>query len=203
MYHTYKYKPVSTMLSAIARSTEKILRRSYTHLNNNQKILLSTFAVHNTSKYKSKIEERISMLGHQLPSASTPAGSYISCVRSGNMIYTAGHLPFDVNGELITGKVGKDVTEEEAAHAAEMVTLGILATLKNEISNLDDIKRIVKVTGFVAAVDNFEKHPTVLNGCSNLLGDIFEERGVHSRSAVGVYTLPLNACVEIEAIVEV
>ena len=150
----------------------------------------------------SKIEERISMLGHQLPSASTPAGSYISCVRSGNMIYTAGHLPFDVNGELITGKVGKDVTEEEAAHAAEMVTLGILATLKNEISNLDDIKRIVKVTGFVAAVDNFEKHPTVLNGCSNLLGDIFEERGVHSRSAVGVYTLPLNACVEIEAIVE-
>ena len=93
------------------------------------------------------------------------------------MIYTAGHLPFDVNGELITGKVGKDVTEEEAAHAAEMVTLGILATLKNEISNLDDIKRIVKVTGFVAAVDNFEKHPTVLNGCSNLLGDIFEERG--------------------------
>ncbi len=151
----------------------------------------------------SKIEERISMLGHQLPSASTPAGSYISCVRSGNMIYTAGHLPFDLNGELITGKVGKDVTEEEAAHAAEMVTLGILATLKNEISNLDDIKRIVKVTGFVAAVDNFEKHPTVLNGCSNLLGDIFEERGVHSRSAVGVYTLPLNACVEIEAIVEV
>ena len=91
------------MLNAIARSTEKILRRSYTHLNNNQKILLSTFAVHNTSKYKSKIEERISMLGHQLPSASTPAGSYISCVRSGNMIYTAGHLPFDVNGELITG----------------------------------------------------------------------------------------------------
>ena len=80
----------------------------------------------------SKIEERISMLGHQLPSASTPAGSYISCVRSGNMIYTAGHLPFDLNGELITGKVGKDVTEEEAAHAAEMVTLGILATLKNE-----------------------------------------------------------------------
>ena len=66
----------------------------------------------------SKIEERISILGHQLPSASTPAGSYISCVRSGNMIYTAGHLPFDVNGELITGKVGKDVTEEEAAHAA-------------------------------------------------------------------------------------
>ena len=97
------------MLSAIARSTEKILRRNYTHLNNNQKILVSTFAVHNTSKYKSKIEERISMLGHQLPSASTPAGSYISCVRSGNMIYTAGHLPFDLNGELILsfGNFGK------------------------------------------------------------------------------------------------
>ena len=150
----------------------------------------------------SKTEERIAELGYKLPSVSTPAGAYISCVRSGNMIYTAGHLPFDTNGDLITGKVGKDVTEEEAVYAAEMVTLNILATLKNTISSLDDIKRVVKVTGFVAAVDNFEKHPTVLNGCSNLLGKIFNERGVHSRSAVGVYTLPLNACVEIEAIIE-
>ena len=84
-----------------------------------------------------------------------------------------------------------------------MITLGILSSLKNEVANLDRIKRIVKVTGFIAASDNFEKHPVVLNGCSNLLGEIFEEKGVHARSAVGVYTLPLNACVEIEAVVEI
>ena len=156
-----------------------------------------------SAKPTSSIEDRIRTLGYQLPPASTPAGSYISCVRSGNMLYTAGHLPFGEDGNLITGRVGEEVTVEQASHAAEMITLGILSSLKNEVDNLDRIKRIVKVTGFIAAVDKFEKHPVVLNGCSNLLGEIFEEKGVHARSAVGVYTLPLNACVEIEAVVEI
>ena len=191
------------MLASNARRYSQSLVRFVAPIGKTSQCSPSGLRLFSSANPKSSIEDRIRDLGYQLPQASTPAGSYISCVRSGNMIYTAGHLPFGENGNLITGKVGEEVTVEQASHAAEMITLGILSSLKNEVANLDRIKRIVKVTGFIAASDNFEKHPVVLNGCSNLLGEIFEEKGVHARSAVGVYTLPLNACVEIEAVVEI
>ena len=143
------------------------------------------------------------MMGLTLPEPSSPKGS-ISCTPLGDsVIMTAGHLPFDPeSGELLTGKVGSDVSVEDAANAS-YVALGLLSTLKQEIGDLDRIKRVVKLVGFVNCVDSFEQQPQVINGASNLLGDILEDRGVHARSAVGTNALPLNVPVEIEAIVEI
>ncbi|KAG7376895.1 hypothetical protein PHYPSEUDO_012567 [Phytophthora pseudosyringae] len=150
-----------------------------------------------------KIEDRLAELGHELPAAGVPKGNYVNVVRTGDYIYTAGHLPVTAAGKLITGKLGKDLTTEEGYAAAQRVALALLATLKKELGELDHIKRVVKLTGFVNCVDTFTAQPGVINGASDTVAAVFGDKGKHARSAVGTNALPLNVAVEIEAVVEV
>ncbi|KAF0683236.1 Aste57867_24668 [Aphanomyces stellatus] len=149
------------------------------------------------------INARIAELGYTLPAVTAPKGNYKLIVRSGNLLFTAGHIPTTADGTLITGKVGKEVTTEQAYDAAHVVALSLLATLKHELGDLNKIKQIVKLTGFVNCVDGFAAQPTVINGASDTFAKVFGDIGVGSRSAVGTNALPLNVPVEIEAIVEV
>lgn len=149
------------------------------------------------------VEARLTELGLRLPAAAKPVASYVMCTRVGNLLYLAGHLPQPAEGPLMVGKVGKDVTTEQGAEAAKAVALNIIATLKSELGDLDKVKRIVKLTGFVNCVDGFSAQPKVVNGASDLFVQVFGAKGSHSRSAVGTNALPLNVPVEIEAIVEV
>lgn len=146
----------------------------------------------------SRIAKRLAELGLELPQVAAPVASYVPAVRDGNLVYTSGQLPF-VNGELAaTGKVGAEVTPEQAQELAKVCALNALAAVKSIIGDLDSVERIVKVVGFVASDVEFYGQPAVINGASNLLGDIFGERGVHARSAVGVAVLPMNSPVEVE-----
>ena len=147
--------------------------------------------------------DRLQELGLELPDVPSPAGSYIPAKRSGNFVFTAGQIPF-VRGELsITGKVGDSVSIEEAKDAARTCALNALAAAAGEAGGLDNIQSIVKVTGFVSSAPDFTGQPEVINGASDLLGEVFEEAGFHARSAVGVAELPLGAPVEVEIIVEI
>ncbi|MFI6941275.1 RidA family protein [Streptomyces sp. NPDC050418] len=148
------------------------------------------------------IEARLAELGLKLPGVAAPLAAYQPAVRSGNYVYTAGQLPM-VEGSLpTTGKVGAEVTPEEAKELARTCALNALAAVKSIAGDLDRVARIVKVTGFVASATDFTGQPAVLNGASEFLGEVFGEKGVHARSAVGVAVLPLDAPVEIEFIVE-
>ena len=147
-------------------------------------------------------ENRLRELGLELPAVPTPAGSYVPAVRAGSFLFTAGQLPFE-NGELrLTGKVGDGITSEEAHEAARLCALNALAAVASECGGLSNVRRIVKVTGYVASAPGFNGQPTVLNGASDLLKEIFGEAGLHARSAVGVAELPLGVPVELELIVE-
>ncbi|TYZ65913.1 hypothetical protein PybrP1_004244 [[Pythium] brassicae (nom. inval.)] len=150
-----------------------------------------------------RIDDRLTELNYVLPAPTSPAGNYVNIVRSGNLLFTAGHVSMSASGELIKGKVGQDLTPEEGYKAAHRVVLSLLATLKNELGDLDHIKRFVKLTGFVNCVDGFASQPAVINGASDALVEIFGAKGKHARSAVGTNALPVNVAVEIEAIVEV
>ena len=151
----------------------------------------------------STIADRLTELGITMPrQAAAPAGVYVPAVISGNHVYTAGQLPF-VDGALpATGKVGAEITPEDAAHYARLSAINALAAVAAVLGSLDRVTRVVKVVGFVASDPAFVGQPGVLNGASELLGDIFGEAGVHARSAVGVAVLPLNSPVEVELIVE-
>lgn len=150
----------------------------------------------------SATEARIAELGLKLPEVAAPAGVYVPAVRSGSYVYTAGQIPF-VDGALpLTGKVGAEVTPEQAKDLARTCVLNGLAAVKSLVGDLDAVGRVVKVTGFVASSPEFTGQPGVLNGASELLGEIFGDRGVHARSAVGVAVLPLDAPVEVELQVE-
>ena len=148
-------------------------------------------------------EEKIKTLGLTLPSVSAPVANYVPAVRSGSLVFLAGHIPRDAAGKVIAGKVGRDASEQDANAAARQTTLALLATLQREIGNLAKVKRIVRVGGFVNAVDDFKAQSQVMNGCSDLLVAIFGDKGRHARAAIGVASLPLGAVVEIEMIVEV
>ena len=130
-------------------------------------------------------------------------GTYVPAVRTGNLIFLAGHLPWDKRGQIIAGRVDQDLDVPTAYEAAKLVTLGLLATLKRELGDLDKVRRIVKVTGLVNAGPGFTQHPQVINGCSDLLVAVFGEKGRHARVAAGYSSLPLNAAVEIDLIAEV
>ncbi|RFU41586.1 RidA family protein [Actinomadura logoneensis] len=148
-------------------------------------------------------EERITGLGLELPEVARPLAAYVPTARTGSLVYTAGQLPL-VKGELpVTGKVGAEVTPEQAAEQARVCALNAIAALKAEVGELSRIVRIVKVVGFVASAPDFTGQPQVVNGASDLLGEVFGEAGVHARSAVGVAVLPRNAPVEVELIAEV
>ena len=150
-----------------------------------------------------KIESRINELKIVLPDAPKPVAAYIPAKQTGKLVFTAGQLPM-VNGELISkGLLGQDVEIDEANKAARICTLNALAAIKGVIGDLDRIKQIVRVVGYVASVPTFIQQPAVVNGASELLLEIFGENGKHARSAVGMAVLPLNASVEIELTVEV
>ncbi len=146
--------------------------------------------------------QRISELGIVLPQVATPAGAYVPAVVSGNLVFTAGQIPL-VDGKLAaTGKVGKDLTAEQAKEIARICALNAVAAVKSVIGDLDRVKKVVKVVGFVSSDPSFSQQPAVVNGASELLEQIFGEKGIHARSAVGVAVLPLDAPVEVELIVE-
>jgi enamine deaminase RidA (YjgF/YER057c/UK114 family) len=148
-------------------------------------------------------EERLAALGLTLPSVAAPVAAYVPTARTGSLVYTAGQLPL-VDGALpLTGKVGAEVTPEDAKDLARQCALNALAAVKAEIGDLSKVKRVVKVVGFVASDPTFTGQPGVVNGASELLGEVFGDAGIHARSAVGVNVLPLDAPVEVELIVEV
>jgi enamine deaminase RidA (YjgF/YER057c/UK114 family) len=147
------------------------------------------------------IEQRISELGLALPPVPTPAATYANAVRTGNLVFLSGTVPVMPDGTIPKGKVGADVTTEEAVEHARRVGLNLLAVLRQELGNLDRVRRVVKLLGMVNAVPDFREHSRVINGCSDLFVEIFGER--HARSAIGVASLPFGITVEIEAIVEV
>jgi enamine deaminase RidA (YjgF/YER057c/UK114 family) len=148
------------------------------------------------------VEAKLAELGLTLPEVVPPLATYQPAVRSGSYVYTAGQLPM-VEGKLPgTGKVGGEVTPEEAKELARTCALNALAAVKSVVGDLDRVARVVKVVGFVASAADFTGQPAVINGASELLGAVFGDKGVHARSAVGVAVLPLDSPIEIEIQVE-
>jgi enamine deaminase RidA (YjgF/YER057c/UK114 family) len=148
------------------------------------------------------VAARLTELGLTLPEVVPPLASYQPAVRSGSYVFTSGQLPM-VDGKLpAAGKVGAEVSAEEAHRLARVCALNALAAVQSVTGDLDSVARVVKVTGFVASAPDFTGQPAVVNGASELLGEVFGEKGVHARSAVGVAVLPLDAPVEVEIQVE-
>ena len=150
----------------------------------------------------SKVEDALAAMGLAVPEVAKPVAVYIPAVRSGNHVFTSGQLPMRSGELMVTGKVGGEVSEEEAVACAQQCALNAIAAVKAEIGDLDAVKRIVKVVAFVASTPDFTGQPRVANGASELFGKAFGEAGIHARSAVGVPVLPLDAPVEVELIVE-
>ncbi|MBT2163562.1 RidA family protein [Zobellia barbeyronii] len=148
-------------------------------------------------------EAKLLELGIELSQPSAPMANYVNAVRSGNLIFLAGKGPTKADGENITGKLGADLTIEEGYEAARITAINQISVLKMELGDLKKVKRIVKVRGMVNAVPDFTDQPKVINGCSDLMVQVFGERGKHARAAVGMGSLPGNIAVEIEMIVEV
>ena len=150
----------------------------------------------------SKVEQRLTELGFTLPEVAAPAGSYLPAMISGNLVFTAGQIPL-IEGKLMaTGKLGVEITAEHGAEIAQRCALNALAAVKSVLGDLDRVKQVVKVVGFVSSVPEFSSQPAVINGASEFLQQVFGDAGKHARSAVGVSVLPLDAPVEIELIVE-
>lgn len=151
----------------------------------------------------SAVETRLAELGLEVPDVVKPVAVYVPTVRTGNLIFTSGQLPMKAGELMVTGKVGGEVSEEEAVECARQCALNAIAAIKAEIGDLDAVKRIVKVVAFIASTPDFTGQPRVANGASELFGSAFGEAGIHARSAVAAPVLPLDAPVEIEIIVEV
>ena len=148
-------------------------------------------------------EDRLKELGIELPEAPSPLGSYVPIIRTGNLVFLSGILPL-VQGKLLRqGRVGEDITIDDAREDAKRVVMNALAVLRSHIGSLNTVKRCIKITGYIASSPDFTEQPKVLNAASDLLHEIFGEAGRHARAAVGVTVLPLNASVEIEFIFEV
>lgn len=147
-----------------------------------------------------KIEEKLEAMGLKLPEIPKPVANYVPAARTGNLLFLSGHGP---QKHIAAGKVGQDLTLEEGYEAAKNTALCLLSTIKNSIGDLDKVKRVVKLVGFVNCAENFTDQPKVVNGASDLFVEVFAERGKHARAAVGMYQLPGGIPVEIEVIVEV
>lgn len=147
-------------------------------------------------------EAKLKELGIELPEPLAPAGNYVGATTVGNLVYLSGEGPRLPDG-VISGKVGKDLSVEEGQDAARLVGLNMLTTLRNQIGDLDRVKQIVKVFGMVNASDDFKRHPAVIDGFSNLMVEVFGDKGRSARSAVGMASLPFQIAVEVEMIVEV
>ncbi len=148
-------------------------------------------------------ETKLKAMNIELPTIGKPLANYVHVVRSGNLLFLAGKGPSKPDGTFITGKVGKDLTIEQASQAARLTAINQLAVLQAELGNLNKVKRIIKVLGMVNCEADFKDHPKVINGFSDLLVEVFGEKGRHARSAVGMCSLPNNMAVEIELIVEI
>jgi len=148
-------------------------------------------------------EEKLEALGIELPDIPTPLGSYVLFVRTGNLVYLSGMLPLKEGKLLKSGRVGESVTLDEAVQDARTAAINALAVLKSAIGSLSNVKRCVKISGYVSSARDFTDQPKVLNGASDLIFEVFGESGRHARAAVGVNILPLNSPVEIEFIFEV
>ena len=151
----------------------------------------------------SKVESRLAELGLTLPEVTPPLAVYVPAVRSGDLVFTSGQLPMTAGTMAHTGKVGDGVTAEQAKAQARICALNALAAVKSVIGDLDRVEHVVKVVGFVASAAGFTGQSGVVNGASELLGEVFGDAGVHARSAVGVAALPLDAPVEVEIQVRV
>ena len=151
-----------------------------------------------------KIEQRLEELGIELYLDIKPIGAYVPYVKTGNLVYISGQGP-SINGQYTSyfGKVGDTITKDEAKEAARITATNLIAILKTAVGDLDKVKRIVSVHGFVNSIPEFTEQPYVINGASELLVDVFGEIGKHSRAAMSVSSLPLNMCVEVEMIAEV
>ncbi len=151
-----------------------------------------------------QIDERLAELGIDIPTPAAPVANYLGWVRTGNLVFTAGQVTVKDGEFLYQGKVGAEISVEEAAKAAKLCAINIIAQVKQACDgDLDRVKRIVKLVGFVNGVPEFTDHPAVINGASDLMVEVFGDKGKHARSAVGAGSLPINIAVEIEAIVEV
>ena len=148
------------------------------------------------------IEEKLAELGIKLPAPPTPAGSYIPVVKTGNLLFISGQIPMEDGKVVFTGKVSDD-NIETAQKSAKICAINILAQIKREVKDLDKVSRIVRLSGFVNSDPSFFQHPKIINAASDLIFEIFGEKGKHSRIAVGVASLPLNSMTEIDAIVQV
>ncbi len=149
------------------------------------------------------VEAKIAALGIELPEVGAPVANYVNTVRTGNLVFTAGKGPKKPDGTYITGKLGADLTIEEGYEAARLTAIQQLAALKAELGDLNKVKRVVKVLGMVNSAPDFADQPKVVNGFSDLMVEVFGEKGKHARSAVGMGALPSNIAIEVEMIVEV
>ena len=149
------------------------------------------------------VEERLRELGIELPEPPPPVGNYIGAVTVGNLVFLSGHGPRSASGEYSSGKVGGELTPEQGQEEARQVGLNMLATLRAEIGNLDRVRRVVKTLGMVNAAPDFRNHPKVIDGFSDLMVEVFGEKGRGARSAVGMGSLPFQIPVEVEMIVEI
>ena len=148
-------------------------------------------------------EDRLAELGLAVPEVAKPVAAYVPAVVSGDLVFTSGQLPMK-NGELmLTGKVGGEVSPEEAKACAEQCALNAIAAVKSVLGDLDSVAQVVKVVAFIASTPDFTGQPQVANGASELLGKVFGDAGIHARSAVGVPVLPLDAPVEVEIVVRI
>jgi enamine deaminase RidA (YjgF/YER057c/UK114 family) len=153
---------------------------------------------------EARLAAKLVELGLSLPPAAEPKGVYNPLVVAGNFVYCSGHLPVDADGSLVTGRLGADLDVDAGYRAAQLAALGILASLRKSLGSLDRVGRVVKVLGVVNCTPEFTQHPAVINGCSELLADVFgREAGIAARSAIGANSLPLGTAVEIEAIFEI
>lgn len=169
----------------------------------NVAILFTFLIITTTAVAQIDFDKKLKEMGIELFPPSKPMGNYVKVVRSGNLLFTAGHGPTKADGSNITGKVGKDLTLEQGTEAARQAGIAILSTLKAELGDLNKVRRIVKVLGMVNCTENFTDQPKVMNGFSDLMVAVFGDKGKHARSAVGMYVLPSNIAVEVEIVVEI
>jgi enamine deaminase RidA (YjgF/YER057c/UK114 family) len=166
-------------------------------------ILLICLLIASNAVAQSDPEQKLKELGIELPGPRKPIANYVKYVRTGNLLFLAGEGPIRLDGKLITGKLGKDLTIDQGYEAARMTGMNMLSTLKDALGDLRKVKRVVKVLGLVNCTEDFKDQPKVMNGFSDLMVAVFGENGKHARSAVGTHALPSEIAVEVEMIVEV
>ena len=166
-------------------------------------LLFTSCAAEESSKTRDdNPEQKLKELGIQLSSPSSPVANYVNTVKTGNLVFISGKGPLKKDGNYVLGKLGENLTLEQGYEAARLTAINLISTLKASIGDLSKVKRIVRVTGMVNATSDFTDHPKVVNGCSDLLVEVFGDNGKHTRAAVGMNSLPLNIAVEIDMVVE-